>query len=305
LFIYLDKLLFVQSVKHETHSCETRIKESVMDARVRSDHVTGGLGYVIPSQQKAFNYMYEPPPGEPWQNCEYERRDCRIHDARPLASAMSVESTGFELLEAPTGVSNFHDEQQVTGIYYREIEALAKSLVGGTQAVVFDHLLRQREQDRPPLTFGRENANPAAVGRVHNDYTEASGRRRLNLVLSDAAPDLPFMILNFWRPVDHPAIDAPLAVCDARSFPARDWIESDLIYPTRTGEIYLGKYSTSHTWYYYPAMTPEELLVFKTYDSRLDSPARMTPHCAFDDPSTPADTPPRRSIEIRCLVVLD
>jgi hypothetical protein len=103
----------------------------------------------------------------------------------------------------------------------------------------------------------------------------------------------------------HPALDTPLAVCDARSFPMHDWVACELIYPTRTGEIYLGKYADSHRWYYYPAMAPDELLVFKTYDSRLDSPARMTPHCAFDDPTAPADAPLRQSIEARCLVILD
>jgi hypothetical protein len=52
-------------------------------------------------------------------------------------------------------------------------------------------------------------------------------------------------------------------------------------------------------------MTPDEVLVFKSYDSRLDMPARMTPHCAFDDEAAPPDAPLRRSIEVRCMVILD
>lgn len=278
-----------------------------MDMRTRSAYVTGGLGYLVPSQKRPFNYMFQPPEGTPWQNCEYEQRDCRIRNARQVASMTSLESTGFELFNAPTVVNDFYDEQQVIDFYYREVEALAISITSGIQAVVFDHLLRHREHGRPALTFGRDGggSNPAAVGRVHNDYTEESGRRRLRLVLPDAAPDHPFLILNFWRPVLHPVFDTPLAVCDARSFPMKDWVASDVIYPNRTGEIYLGKYADAHAWYYYPAMTPDEVLVFKSYDSRLDSHARMTPHCAFDDPTAPADLPPRRSIEIRCLVILD
>lgn len=272
---------------------------------VRRAHVAASLGYLSSTRERPFNYMFQPPAGKPWHNCEYEQCLCRIHDARPLASAMSLDVTGFRLLDVPAEISDFRDEGQVTGAYYRQMEALAKSLVGGTQAIVFDHLLRQREPHRPALTFGREGAHPAGVGRVHGDYTETSGQRRLRLVMAEAAPDRPFVILNFWRPVDHVALDAPLAVCDARSFPARDWVESDVIYPTRTGEIYLGKYASGHDWYYYPAMRPDEVLVFKTYDSRRDCPARMTPHCAFDDPTTPPDAPPRRSIELRCLVVLD
>lgn len=278
-----------------------------MDAKISSGYVTGGLGYLVPSRHKPVNYMFEPPEGIPWQNCDYEQRYCAIRDARQVASALTLETTGFELLDAPTRVSNFYDEQQVTGTYYREIEEICKGIVDGIRAVVFDHVLRIREASRPTLSFGRDGdgSNPAAVGRVHNDYTEASGRRRLNLLMPDMVSDHPFVILNTWRPILNPALDTPLAVCDARSFPRKDWVAGDIIYPTRTGEISLGTYSNSHTWYYYPAMAPSELLVFKSYDSRFDSPTRMTPHCAFDDPTAPADAPLRRSIETRCLVVLD
>ena len=113
------------------------------------------------------------------------------------------------------------------------------------------------------------------------------------------------MILNFWRPILHPALDTPLAVCNARTVSSGDLVAADIIYPRRTGEIYLATYSAAHRWYYYPAMAPSEVLVFKHYDSRPDAQARMTPHCAFDDPTAPADAPLRRSIEVRCLVLLD
>lgn len=113
------------------------------------------------------------------------------------------------------------------------------------------------------------------------------------------------MILNFWRPILNPALDAPLAVCDARTGSAQDLVAADIIYPTRTGEIYPLTYSPTHRWYYYPRMATSEVLAFKTYDSRLDRRARMTPHCAFNDPTTPPDAPLRRSIEARCLVLVD
>ena len=41
--------------------------------------------------------------------------------------------------------------------------------------------------------------------------------------------------------------------------------------------------------------------MFKTYDSATDGRARFTAHAAFDDPATPADAPPRESIEARAL----
>lgn len=281
-------------------------KGDAMDAQARQAYVTGELGYVVPTRAKAFQYMYDPPPGAMATNCAYDRRCSRIHDARRVSS-LALDANGFELADAPSAVADFYDEAQVREIYYREVEELALHVTGGARAVVFDHLLRKREEGRPSLTMGRrgDGSSPAAVGRVHNDYTETSGRRRFHMVFPHEHEDHPFVILNFWRPVMNPAIDTPLAVCDARSFPGQDWMASDIIYPDRTGEIYLGKYSGSHQWYYYPAMEPGEVLVFKSYDSRLDMPARMTPHCAFDDETAPADAPLRRSIEARCIVILD
>jgi hypothetical protein len=278
-----------------------------MDTRVNNSSVVGNLGYLAAPHERAFQYMYEPADGIAQTNCGYDMRSCRISNARLVTSSLSLETTGFELFDAPSTVTNFHDQEQIIHVYYREAEEIARNVTGGVKAIVFDHLLRQREDGRPPLGMGRHGngVKPGAVGRVHNDYSESSGKRRLNMVSSDAISGAPFVILNLWRPVFHPAIDTPLALCDARSFPKRDWRECDIIYPDRRGEIYLGKYSSDHRWYYYPEMLPGEVLVFKTYDSRSDVPARMTPHCAFDDVTTPSDTPLRRSLEVRCLVVLE
>lgn len=278
-----------------------------MNTAIDNSHVTGMLSYLVPSGRKPWNYMFQPPEGVPWENCEYKQRPSRIDNARRISSALSLELNGFELLDSPSALTDFQDDQKVREIYYRELEALAIAIMRGGHAIVFDHLYRQRDATGQALSFGRDghSAHVSAVGRVHNDYTEQSGRRRRDLVLPDSPSDAPFVILNFWRPVHHAALDAPLAVCDARSFPKQDWVEADIIYPQRTGEIYLASYSAAHRWYYYPSMTPQEMLVFKTYDSRLNRPARMTAHCAFDDPTAPADALPRRSIEARCLVLLD
>lgn len=268
--------------------------------------VSGSIGYFQASTGKPYNYMYEPPAGIAPTNCEYDLREVPVRNGRTCADALSLRRNGFELLDTPTSVSDFYDKVEVVGKYYREIEELAVQLTCGTRAVVFDRLLRQREEGRQPLTFGRagDGLRPSAVGRVHNDYSEASGMRRLHLVVPDAPPESAFLILNFWRPVLHPAIDAPLALCDARSFPMEDWIATDIHYADRSGEIYLGRYSADHQWYYFPEMSPSEMVAFVSFDSRVDSIARMTPHCAFDDPTASPDAPPRRSMEVRCLVLL-
>jgi hypothetical protein len=52
-------------------------------------------------------------------------------------------------------------------------------------------------------------------------------------------------------------------------------------------------------------MTPDEVLLIKGFDSLTDGRARFTPHGAFDLPDTPAAAPPRESIEVRTLVVIE
>jgi hypothetical protein len=84
-----------------------------------------------------------------------------------------------------------------------------------------------------------------------------------------------------------------------------DFIASDLIYRDRLGETYGVRHTPAHRWFYYPAMTRDEAMVFKCDDSATDGRARWTAHSAFDDPTSPANARPRESIEIRTLVFFD
>ena len=76
-------------------------------------------------------------------------------------------------------------------------------------------------------------------------------------------------------------------------------------YPHRVGQTYRLKYSPRHRWFYFPRMRRDEAIVFKVYDSLNDGRARFTPHTSFDDPTSPADAPPRQSIEVRTFAFFD
>ncbi len=275
----------------------------------RMPSVRAGLGYLAPGVERPYNFMYEPPGGQPRDNCTYELHDADIVDARVLQQGTSVHREGFELWDAPTQVTDFDDESQIAGRCYPEAVELACAVTGARWGHVFDHVVRRREPGRPALSFGRhgDGTRPSAVGRVHNDYTEMSGRRRLRLVLDEAqaARVDRYSIVNIWRSIKAPVLDTPLAVCDARTVRADELVASEVRYPTRTGEIYLSLHAPRHRWYYYPAMDRHEALVFKQYDALASGVARFTPHAAFDHPDMPPDAPLRESIEIRCLVVYD
>lgn len=268
------------------------------------------LGYMQPTEEPPYNYAYEPPAGTPWDNYHHDKHTVRIHDARSAAVQSAIHEEGFALFDAPSAVRDFYDRDAIVRIYYAEIAELACAVTGAKRAFVFDHLVRKREADRSPLGFGRtqKGVSAAANGRVHNDYSEESGRKRLALVLGAHAAQLcssRYSIVNVWRSIKGPVLDTPLAVCDARSVDAADLVCAEVRYPQRTGEIYLLRHAPRHRWSYFSAMDRHEALVFKQYDSQISGVARYTPHAAFDHPLAPPDAPLRESMEARCLVIYE
>jgi hypothetical protein len=232
----------------------------------------------------------------------------RIRDARRATTVPLLSDDGFCLVDAPSTVKDFWEAEQVKRRYYPEVVELALRLTGATAGFVFDHQTRRREAGRPPLTFGRpgDGSAPAAVGRIHNDYTEASGQKRLRLVLEQAGQAdavRRYCIVNVWRPIRGPVLDTPLALCDAQTVAVADLVDAQIRYPARDGQIYLLTHSPEHRWSYYAAMQPNEALVFKQYDSQVSGTSRFTPHAAFEHPEAPPDAPLRESIEARVLLV--
>jgi hypothetical protein len=147
------------------------------------------------------------------------------------------------------------------------------------------------------------------VRRVHNDQTFVSGPRRVRDHLpaeeAEARRGQRFAIINVWRPIGAVVRSTPLAMCDSRSISEEDLIPSDLVYRDKVGETYSVVHHPRHRWFYFPEVTPDEVLLLKIYDSATNGTARLSFHTAFDDPTSAPDAPPRRSIELRNLVFFD
>jgi hypothetical protein len=230
----------------------------------------------------------------------YEEHTVAIHNARPIVDHLSLEREGFILIEHETKVRDFYNEDEIRAVYYPEIAQLVKQVSGASRVVVFDHTLRAADD-----AAREEKKVGAPVRRVHNDYTEWSGPQRVrDLLPPDEAGALlkhRFAVIQVWRPIRNPVQNAPLAIAHARSLATENLVPTERRYPDRVGEIYHITFNSDHRWYYFPKMQPNEALVFKTYDSEKDGRARWTAHAAFDDPTCPADAPPRESIEMRTL----
>jgi hypothetical protein len=95
----------------------------------------------------------------------------------------------------------------------------------------------------------------------------------------------------------------PLAVADYYSIttPDETLVSTRLIYAHREGSTFSIKYHPQLKWHYLSNQTPEEVTLIKCFDSDEDK-ARLTPHTAFKDNTSPKDAPDRQSIEVRALV---
>ena len=260
--------------------------------------VSAPLNFLVPTGERPVNYNYEPPPGVPMRSGQYVAHTVPIADARLADETLSLDRQGFLLTQHASAVQDFYDPSEVESRYHPEVEALVKRATGAARVIVFDTTVRSGRlaQVQGPIK------EPA--WRLHNDYTEKSGPQRVRDLLPDEADDLlqrRFAVVNVWRPIIGPLLSAPLALCDARTIDAADFVATDLKYPNRTGEIYSVAFNPKQRWFYFPRMRRDEAVLIKCYDSAQDGRARFTAHGAFDDPTTPAGAPPRESIEARTL----
>jgi hypothetical protein len=263
--------------------------------------VEADLVYIAPMTERAHSYTYDPPPGVARSNTVNAPHRVMVHNARPLARDLSLDREGFELLDHRSAVQDFYDEEELLRVCYPEAERLVAEATGASRVVIFDHTIRRRQWGAEDRAAGMPR-QPAT--RVHNDYTERSAPQRIRELMGDEAADLlrrRYEFINVWRPIRGPLRDAPLAMCDARTVSPGDLVPSDLIYRDRTGEILLVQHNPKQRWYYVPAMRADEVLLLKCYDSARDGRAVLSPHGAFEDPTTPPDVLPRESIELRTI----
>lgn len=267
------------------------------------DYVAASLNYLADTTAKPVTVQELPGVAPQRRSEDFAPRTVAIHDARPSAPDFSLDDQGFMLINQASSVADFYDDEQVSAIYYPEAEQLIKTVTGASRVEIFDHTVRT---DRLANRAGTDTRGPARS--VHNDYTEHSGPQRVRDLLPDEAKTLlatRVAVVNLWRPIVGPVKTTPIALADASSVDARDWVSTDLVYPDRVGEIYYTRFNPNHRWFYYPDMQPDEVLLIKTYDSAVDGRARFVAHTAFDDPTTAADAPGRESIELRTLVFFE
>jgi hypothetical protein len=266
--------------------------------------IEGTFTYIVDDGIAPVHHISGPEHEARTQAGTYEERTIKVLNGRHKRDAFSLETHGFEFLDNTSAVTDFQNPDEVRAVYYTEIEALIQSHTGASRVLMFDHTIRISDDN-----LRQEKLARAPVRSVHNDYTDKSGLQRVRDLLepdeANAALKGRFAIVQVWRPITEVLLRDPLAICDARTLPKEGFIVVERHYPHRIGETYHITYNPALEWYYFPEIKRTEALIFRVFDSDLDSPVRYTAHSAFEDPTGPANALPRQSIEARALVFFD
>jgi len=143
---------------------------------------------------------------------------------------------------------------------------------------------------------------------VHNDYTGGS----IGIFINELDPARAeqrlakrFAVYNIWRMVSQPPQSRPIALCDPGSIRIADGVPSQTYYSgERYEQNFLLRYNPAHRWYYFPDMTPDEMLIWTGYDSDPSMPS-IVPHGAFDNPNCTDPNAIRSNIDTRVYVFFD
>ncbi len=279
---------------------------------------------------------------------DLEEREMAVLDARslPLSGQPTLAANGFELVRQPMADPDldFLDHEAVVRAYYPECAGIVQAATGAATVAAFDHNVRSAtgKSGQQRIAGGQQVQGPAHL--VHGDYTLTSAPQRLRdlarpptlndtyrtalpegatlldgQAVEEAVESGRFAIVNVWRNIARePVATRPLALCDAASVRPDELVVFEIHYGDRVGENYFAKHDPRHRWVYWSAMTRDEALLIKQWDSAgelarsegaradaegADGPCTFSFHSAFEDPATPPDAPDRWSIEVRCAVL--
>lgn len=171
--------------------------------------VTVTLNYFRPPEDGSvpYNYVEQPPAGQPRRNFGDFDVQAEMQDIRGKESEYTLDKDAFAVITnvPDSAEKDFVDSDSIVKNYYPEVEKLLLDNVpGATKVVLFDHTIRRSNPD----------AHRAPVTRVHIDQTAASAKQRVHQHCPEEAEALlkgRYRIINVWRPINGAVQTNPLA----------------------------------------------------------------------------------------------
>lgn len=228
--------------------------------------------------------------------------DITIRNAHPIVSELSLDREGFILIQPNISCANEHDPKIMCSRFLEEMVPFIKDYFNASWVVPRRRAVALRSAGGSSLPTVWK---PSVV--AHIDYAPIAGP--MLAAIESQSEGMPvraysrLMIIQAWHALSPPPQDFPLALCDRTSVNDSDIVvvhyTSDLA--SQTYKACLAHFNSAHRWYYFPEMTADELILFKSYDSEVHCNP-MTAHSAFDNRRAYPKAKPRASIEARFFV---
>ncbi len=247
-------------------------------------------------------------PGEECNTGVYAPYEVTVRNAR-LAGPFTFDSHGFCLARHQSAITDWEANYTADCAYSAEVADVVRRLTGADLVVPMGGMLR---------TSGLTSATmqpPAAE--AHVDFTTKSAHHLAETlyksVRGQGAGYDRFIAFSLWRALSPPPQDMPLALCEGGSvrddegthntkvdvdeIPAGDALFAPIDGEEDMPAATIFHHSPDHRWWYFPDMSPDEVILIKFHDSDHTRVWRC-PHTAFRD-SSRADAIERRSMEYR------
>ncbi|KAF7590234.1 hypothetical protein BBP40_003118 [Aspergillus hancockii] len=278
-----------------------------MPSRLNNSRVPRGpveaelVFYKDPADGSApYNYVEEPPEGQPRRNYSEARHQVSLSDIRGEEDKYTLDRDAFQVLQgipSKTTYETYNSDDAVQQIYYPEVEKLLLEKVPGAhKIIIFDHTIRRTDP----------KASRHPVQQAHGDQTKWSAAQRVRRHVADPeeAEKLlrgRYRIINVWRPINGAVESFPLAFASAATLDDTDFAKIEHRYPHFSGEIMGVKYNPKSEWKYCSGLEDDERLLLKCSDT-AEGVGERVPHTAFVDPRSPPNAKGRESIEVRTIV---
>ena len=234
-----------------------------------------------------------------------------IHDLRGRESSVNLDKNGFEVAKYEGSIQeDFEEESEAQRIYFEEISNLLKKRLGASRVYICHHAFRSRNAVLADEQCNDSYRNP--VFYPHVDADAATAETWVDDCLgeeeSKEVRKKRFQMINVWRPLGtNPITHKPLTICDYSSIDIKNDIQPLTIRRTdhvATARTISPSAQNAHKWYYLSAMRPDEMFVFKNFDSKPDV-AQFAVHTAFNNDHAPSSNLEEKSVELRCLAFFD
>jgi len=241
-----------------------------------------------------------------------QRMPVRVYNARGLDPPPTLDRHGFQLVRTGTPPPDPRDHDALEAAFRASGRALVTALTGCRDTRVVHRQYRNGFAGLPAghALAERRQADGVPAAYALTMHTDLSPWVETEPRWDDLAQGRHCAMYNLWRSTDpeREILQMPLAVCDVRYVAERDMIAACAyeILPDNAFVTYLLAHNPFQSWFYYPRMAPDEVLVFKLYDTREERPSRRGVfHGAVRDPGTPTDAARRQSMDMRILARFD